>query len=67
MTRALIINSAATGDPSVSRKLTRAFAERLKEGNPSAEITIRDVGAESLPHLTSETVGAHSRRGNDGR
>ncbi len=58
MTRVLIINSAATGDASVSRKLTGAFAERLKEGNPSAEITVRDVGAEPLPHLTSDTVGA---------
>ncbi len=58
MTRALIINSAATGEASVSRKLTGVFADRLKDGNPSAEITVRDVGAEPLPHLTAETVGA---------
>jgi FMN-dependent NADH-azoreductase len=58
MTKALIINSAATGDASVSTRLTSEFAARLKQRDPNAVITIRDVGAEPLPHLTSETVGA---------
>ena len=58
MTKALIIDSAATGEASVSRRLTTAFAERLKEQDPSARIVHRDVGREPIPHLTEETVGA---------
>jgi FMN-dependent NADH-azoreductase len=58
MTKALIINSAATGSQSVSAKLTAEFAARLKQRDPNAAITIRDVGASPLPHLTAETVGA---------
>lgn len=58
MTKALIINSAATGEASVSAKLTSEFAARLKQREPGALIKVRDVGAEPLPHLTAETVGA---------
>lgn len=58
MVKALIVNSAATGDASVSRKLTGVFADRLKAVDPSADITLRDVGIDPLPHLTAETVGA---------
>lgn len=58
MTKILIVNSAATGEASVSARLTREFADRVKEREPSARITVRDVGAEPLPHLTAETVSA---------
>lgn len=57
MTKVLIIDSAATGDASVSRKLTAEFAERLRRREPSVRITKRDVGAAPIPHLTAETVG----------
>jgi FMN-dependent NADH-azoreductase len=57
MTKALIVNSAATGEASVSRKLTAAFADRLQREDPSAEILVRDVGREPVPHLTEQTVG----------
>jgi FMN-dependent NADH-azoreductase len=58
MTRVLIIDSAATGDASVSRKLTREIAERLSDRDPAAHIVRRDIGASPIPHLTAETVGA---------
>jgi FMN-dependent NADH-azoreductase len=58
VTKVLIIDSAATGDASVSRKLTAEFAERLQQRDPTAEIIRRDVGAVPVPHLTAETVGA---------
>ncbi|HEX5181626.1 MAG TPA: FMN-dependent NADH-azoreductase [Allosphingosinicella sp.] len=58
MTRVLIIDSAATGDASVSRKLTDAAAEAIRRRNPAARITRRDIGAEPIPHLTWETVPA---------
>lgn len=58
MTKILIVNSSAQADTSVSNKLTREFADRLKAANPGSEIKIRDIGADPLPHLTTDTVGA---------
>jgi FMN-dependent NADH-azoreductase len=58
MTKVLIIDSAATGDASVSRKLTREIAERLSDRDPAAQIVRRDIGGSPIPHLTAETVGA---------
>ncbi len=58
MTKVLIIDSAATGEASVSRKLTQEFAERLRRRQPAVRITRRDVGTAPIPHLTEATVGA---------
>ena len=58
MTKVLIVDSAATGDASVSRKLTSELAERLSDRNPAIHLVRRDVGASPVPHLTAETVGA---------
>lgn len=58
MTKVLIINSSALGTASVSSKLSAALADRLKAADPSLEIKIRDIGADPIPHLTAETVGA---------
>ena len=56
MTKVLIVDSAATGDQSVSRKLTGEFADRLQR-NAGASIVRRDVGTDPVPHLTAATVG----------
>lgn len=58
MTKVLIIDSAATGAASVSRKLTSGFAEQLGLQGPAVRITRRDVGTAPIPHLTDATVGA---------
>ena len=58
MTKVLIIDSAATGAASVSRKLTSEFAEQLRRHQPGVRIARRDVGTEPIPHLTEATVGA---------
>ena len=58
MTNILVLDSAATGDASVSRKLTRQAVEALRRRDPSARIVSRDVGAEPIPHLTEKTVPA---------
>lgn len=50
----LNIRSSATGAASVSNQLADRFLAQF----PDAQVTIRDVGAEPLPHLTAETVGA---------
>ncbi len=58
MTNILIIDSAATGDASISRKLTDAAAETIRRRDPAARIVRRDIGADPVPHLTGETVPA---------
>jgi FMN-dependent NADH-azoreductase len=58
MTKVLIIDSAATGEASVSRKLTAQFANQLREGNPGVQIVHRDIGRAVIPHLNEETVDA---------
>jgi FMN-dependent NADH-azoreductase len=56
MTKALILNSAVTGDASVSKRLTAAFADELKARDPQTTIVTRDLGANPVPHLLPETV-----------
>ena len=58
MTKVLIIDSAATGEASVSRKLTAAFADRLRASDADVQIVHRDVGRDLIPHLDERTVGA---------
>ena len=58
MTKALIINSSALGEASVSNKLSRQLADHLKAADPSLEISIRDIGKDPIPHLTAATGGA---------
>ena len=58
MSNILIIDSAATGESSVSRRLTRAAADTLAARDPSAHIVLRAVGANPVPHLTEQTVPA---------
>lgn len=56
MTRTLILDSAVTGDASVSRRLTAAFADGLRARDPRTKIVTRDLGANPVPHLLPETV-----------
>ncbi|WP_226372658.1 FMN-dependent NADH-azoreductase [Allosphingosinicella flava] len=56
MANVLIINSSAQGDASVSSRLTREFAERVRAARPDAAIAVRDVGRDPVPHLVAETV-----------
>ena len=58
MNNILILDSAATGESSVSRRLTRAAAEALVARDPDAHIILRDVGSNPIPHLNAETVPA---------
>jgi len=54
----LIVSSSANGEASVSNRLAARFADSVREANPAAQIVLRDVGADPLPHLTQETVAA---------
>ena len=48
----LKIDSSITGEQSVSRQLTAATLDQLLEQNPNATVTLRDLAAEPLDHLT---------------
>jgi FMN-dependent NADH-azoreductase len=58
MTNILIVDSAATGAASVSRKLTDKVAQTLRQRHPTAEIVRRDLGTDPVPHLSEATVPA---------
>ncbi|HET9640718.1 MAG TPA: NAD(P)H-dependent oxidoreductase [Allosphingosinicella sp.] len=57
MTNVLIVDSAATGEASVSRRLTREL-EAILRGRGPVRIVHRDVGSDPVPHLTAETTPA---------
>ncbi len=47
----LRIDSSITGENSVSRRLTAAIVGRLREADPSAQVTYRDVAEAPPPHF----------------
>jgi FMN-dependent NADH-azoreductase len=58
MTNVLIVTSSALGASSVSARIADEYEALLRQTRPGAEIVRRDVGADTIPHLTFETVGA---------
>ncbi|WP_460761698.1 FMN-dependent NADH-azoreductase [Lysobacter fragariae] len=53
----LHIDSAATGNGSVTRELTAAIVARWQDALPGLEVSYRDLDAQPLPHLTGEVLG----------
>ena len=47
----LHIDSAITGEHSVTRQLTASVVDRIKTFAPGTEVTYRDVVADALPHV----------------
>ena len=58
MTKVLVLDGAATGEASVSRRLTGELVDTLLAREPGAQVVRRDIGSDPVPHLTAETVGA---------
>ncbi|HTJ28384.1 MAG TPA: FMN-dependent NADH-azoreductase [Candidatus Limnocylindria bacterium] len=52
----LHVDASILGTHSVSRQLTAAIADRLREGDPGLVVTYRDLAAEPLAHLTPEVL-----------
>ena len=48
----LQIDSAITGEHSISRQLTRAIVEQITGPDPAATVIRRDLASDPLPHLT---------------
>jgi len=55
MTKLLHIDSSVLGPHSVSRQLSAAIVDRLRQTTPGLETTYRDLSTAPLPHLS----GAH--------
>jgi FMN-dependent NADH-azoreductase len=55
MSTILVIDSAATGDASVSRTLVREAVDALK-ARGATEVIYRDLDQSPIPHLTADTV-----------
>ena len=58
MTNVLIITSSALGTSSVSTRLAEEYEALLRTVHADLHVVRRDVGADPIPHLTLETVGA---------
>jgi FMN-dependent NADH-azoreductase len=56
MSKILVINSSAAGADSVSRELVAETVAQLREVNPAAMFTYRDVGANPPPHLVAQKL-----------
>ena len=57
MAKTLIIKSSILGANSVSSAMADAFVAIATAKNPDGFITIRDLGAEPLPHLRGDVLG----------
>ncbi|MBB4631287.1 FMN-dependent NADH-azoreductase [Sphingosinicella soli] len=57
MQNILVVQSSVLGDASASRGLVGHF---LDAARPGASVTVRDLGADPLPHLSGATLGGFS-------
>ena len=48
----LHLDSSITGDGSASRAISAAIVGRIREMNPTVDVTYRDLVAEPIPHMT---------------
>lgn len=53
----LHIDSSILGENSVSRSISTAVVERLRQAAPGLEVVTRDLAAEPLPHLLPAALG----------
>jgi FMN-dependent NADH-azoreductase len=53
----LVINSSAAREDSISRILVDEVVTRLTEADADAVVIHRDLGADPVPHLTTENLG----------
>ena len=56
--KTLVILSSILGDRSHSKQLADHMVARIKQADPAAVVTIRDIGAQPLPYFDGATAGA---------
>ena len=66
MNNLLVINSSAAREGSVSRELVEFAVDRLLQTSPRMNVVRRDLGANPVPHLTTDTLnGVRGSPAND--
>lgn len=65
MTRILQINSSLNGADGQSSRLADAAVNALLDRNPQAEVTVRDLAREPVPHLDAATFTAFATKPED--
>lgn len=58
MSHLLVINSSAAGAASVSKQLIDETVARLRKADPALVVVERDLGANPVPHLTTDSTAA---------
>ncbi len=58
MPHLLVINSSAAGAASVSKQLIDETVARLRTADPALVVVERDLGANPVPHLTTDSTAA---------
>ncbi|MGO4568765.1 FMN-dependent NADH-azoreductase [Rhizobium sp. 2YAF20] len=54
--RALVLQTSLRGAESASRVLVQSYLTAFLENHPDAQVSVRDLAAEPLPHLSAELV-----------
>ena len=54
MSKVLVLNSSALGGASVSNQLAQDALIELRARDPGLIVTVRDLGANPIPHLNSD-------------
>ena len=58
MSKVLVLNSSALGGASVSNQLVQDVLAELRARDPRLIVTVRDLGANPIPHLNSNSATA---------
>ena len=58
MSKVLVLNSSALGGASVSNQLAQDALVELRARDPGLIVTVRDLGANPIPHLNSDSATA---------
>jgi FMN-dependent NADH-azoreductase len=58
MKNILVIETSPRGKESVSRKLTKAILEKLKQKDPGCEVKLHDLSTHPTPHLEESHLAA---------
>ncbi|NBC38151.1 FMN-dependent NADH-azoreductase [Novosphingobium sp. FSY-8] len=66
MSHILVIRSAATGDASVSNQLIDTYVEAARAANPDVTVTVRDLDANPVPHVTQASLAGIGRAAPEG-
>jgi len=56
--KTLVILSSILGEQSHSSTLARHALDRIRQADPQAEVTVRDLGADPVPYFDAATAGA---------